>query len=478
MNGYEPRGVAGSPANPPGLARSHLPHRAHVGAPELEVADIQGNVINGYSHTDAAYVFVRVADAAGARRWLGSLLEHVTTAEPWREVPATTLNISFTWTGLAALGVDQGVLDSFPEEFRQGMAARHQWLGDRGPSAPGNWDEGLGTGEAHVKVDIHAVDNETLDERCAWLHAGIDATGGAVVVVHDQRADLLAGGHDHFGFADGIARPAIRGSGLAARPGDGLPVPGGGWRSIRAGEFVLGYEDEDGGLPEAPAPPFDRNATFEVYRKMHMDVAGFRRYFAEAARHYPGGAEMLAAKVVGRWPDGTPLSLSPDRPDPAIANDPERVNDFLYEDDPEGVKCPLGAHIRRTNPRDHDGMFGGKLSNRHRIIRRGRPYGPPLPAGVTEDDGVERGLIFRCFQASIARGFETIQALWVDDGDGLHTGADKDFLIGDGTSTNKMTVQGSPPFILTPQPMFSVIKGGEYLFRPSLSALRALAAGG
>ena len=459
----------------PGLVRTQLPHRQLVNPPGLDVADIQGNLIHGYTHTDAAYIFVRITDAAAGRRWLATLLDDVTSAKPWASVPDTTLNISFTYAGLVALGVGQAILDSFPEEFKQGMAARRAHLGDRGPSAPENWDDGFGTGEVHVEVDIHGTSNETLEVRCQRLHAGIAEAEGAVVVIRDQRADLLPAGRDHFGFADGIARPAIKGSGVAACPGDGLPVAGGGWRSIRPGEFVLGYEDEDGGMPAAPAAPFDRNGTFEVYRKMHMDVAHFRRYMEEAGAGFPGGSALLAAKVVGRWPDGTPLSLSPDRPDPSIAGNPEKVNDFRYEDDPDGVRCPLGAHIRRTNPRDNDGMFGGKLSNRHRIIRRGRPYGPLLPAGTTEDDGVERGLIFRCFQADIARQFETIQNLWVDDGDGLHCGTDKDFLIGDGTGSNKMTIQGSPPFILTPQPVFTIVKGGEYLFRPGIRALRWLA---
>ena len=444
---------------------------------ELDAADIQGDLLRGYTHRAAAYVFVTVHDAAGARKWLAELLPHVTSAEPWADRPATTLNLSFTHAGLAALGVGQPVLDSFPEEFREGMAARRDHLGDRGPSSPDGWDAGFGVGQVHVEVDIHATSAEVLDTRCQWLHGTIAAAGGAVSLARDERADFLPTGRDHFGFSDGIARPAVLGCEPKARPGDGLPEPDGRWRSIRPGEFVLGYEDEDGALPAAPAPPFDRNGTFEVYRKMHMNVARFRSYAEEAGRQYPGGAERVMAKIVGRWPDGTPLELSPDGPDPAIVADRERVNNFRYGDDPDGVRCPLGAHIRRTNPRDNDGMFGGKLSTRHKIIRRGRPYGPPLPAGVTEDDHEERGLIFRCFQASIARQFETIQSLWVDDGDGLHVGADKDFLIGDGTGSNKMTIQGTPPFVLTPQPVFAVVKGGEYLIRPSLRALRWLAAG-
>jgi Dyp-type peroxidase family len=358
------------------------------------------------------------------------------------------------------------------------MAARAERLGDRGPSAPANWEPGLGTGEAHVLVTMYGVDAEKLDAgRMALKTVGAE---GAVTVVHEQRAEALEGGRDHFGFFDGIAQPAIDGGGVEGRPGDGQPAGGGHWRDVAPGEFLLGHRDEDGGLPDAPAAPFDVNGTFMVYRKLAMDVAAFRRCMADQGARYPGGPDALAAKVVGRWADGTPVSVSPDAPDPDVVGDPARINDFTYGDDPQGLKCPLGAHIRRANPRDTDGFFGGKLSDRHRVIRRGRPYGSRLPEDATEDDGVERGLVFVCFQSNIWRQFETIQALWVDDGDPFGLGADKDFLIGEphGNGAGKMTIQGHPPFILRPQPRFVTLRGGEYLFRPSISALRWLADGG
>ena len=155
-----------------------------------------------------------------------------------------------------------------------------------------------------------------------------------------------------------------------------------------------------------------------------MDVAAFRRYIAEEGERYPGGPHELAAKIVGRWPDGTPLSLSPDGPDATISSDQTRINDFGYADDADGLRCPLGAHIRRTNPRDAEGFFDGRLSNRHRIVRRGRSYGRPLAA---RRPGRRRqptaASSSSAYQADIWRQFETIQSLWVDDGDPFGLGA-------------------------------------------------------
>ena len=102
-------------------------------------------------------------------------------------------------------------------------------------------------------------------------------------------------------------------------------------------------------------------------------MATFRRFLRET--DYPGGPDLLAAKMVGRWADGTPLELAPHKPDPRRISD----NDFTYGDDMQGVRCPMGAHIRRMNPRDSLG-FEGTLINRHRIIRRGMPYGELTPA--------------------------------------------------------------------------------------------------
>jgi Dyp-type peroxidase family len=327
-----------------------------------------------------------------------------------------------------------------------------------------------------VLVMISAQDPAALATRDRQLREAIERHGG-IAVVGDQAGSALPGGKEHFGFADGFAQPAIEGSGVDPLPGQGAPLKDGGWRPIRAGEFILGYRDEEGALPQAPAPDqLATNGSYLVYRKLHQDVAAFRATLAAAARHYQGSEEQLAAKLVGRWRDGTPLDLSPDGPDPAIVADAARNNAFSYLDDQDGLRCPAGSHIRRANPRL--GLpFEGQLVNRHRLIRRGIPYGDPLPEGA-QDDGQDRGVVFMCLQASIARQFEFVQAQWFNDGNGLHLGDDEDVVMGrhDGASPRKMTVPGRPPYFVGPLSRVVTVRGGEYFFIPGINGLHHLAA--
>ena len=242
---------------------------------------------------------------------------------------------------------------------------------------------------------------------------------GATTVVHEHARRGAAGRARPLRLLRRDRAAGRRGQrrGAAARATASPTAPAAG-ATVRTGEFLHGYEDEDGGLPEAPAAPFDRNGTFEVYRKLHMDVAAFRRFVGRARARATRAAPICwrprssAAGATARRSSARPSARTPRSP-------PTRRGSTTSPTptDPSGLRCPLGAHIRRANPRDAEGFFDGRLTNRHRIIRRGRTYGPPLPEGVMEDDGVERGLVFVCFNASIWRQFETIQALWIDDGD-------------------------------------------------------------
>ncbi|MEA2195428.1 MAG: hypothetical protein QOG42_1862, partial [Solirubrobacteraceae bacterium] len=453
---------------------------------ELELDDIQGDILRAYgnAYDCTTYVFVQLGgDPDAARAWLGGLLADVTPATPWRHgKPATTLNVALTAAGLAALGVREDVVATFAPEFVEGMAARARLLGDTGLSDPERWDEGLGTGGAHVLVTINAQTAEELGSALKPLRARIRRTAGLRIAA-EQDAHLLHGAREHIGYADGFAQPAIMGSSEEKAPGGGVPLSGGGWRALAPGEFVLGYPDEDTlvdkqrRLPPAPVEPLGRNGTYMVWRKLHQDVARWRRVMRAAGERYPAGDEVtLAAKVVGRWPDGTPLVTRPETSDAAFDPAAPGANDFRYGDDRFGMRCPLGAHIRRSNPRDALG-FAGHQSFRHRMIRRGMPYGETLPEGVLDDDEAPRGLCFVSFQASIARQFEGVQVPWLNDGNIFGAGGDTDFLLGDasGEARGKMTVQGPVPFFLTPQEAFVTTRGGEYLFVPGIRALEAIA---
>ena len=443
---------------------------------ELDFPNLQGFVVRGYRLPAAGYIFLRIEDPARARALLADVIPQVITAERWDVKPDSGINVALSYEGLRALGLPEDTLAAFPPEFRAGMASRAELLGDVGDSAPEHWEECFRTRKAHVLVMISAKDGEALAERDRRIREAIARAGGVSAVV-TQVGSTLPTGREHFGYADGFSQPAIEGSRFPDPPGAGAPSSSGEWRPIRAGEFILGYPDEQNALPAAPPPDeLSRNGSFIVYRKLRQDVAAFRRQLREAAALYPGPEEQLAAKLVGRWRDGTPLDSSPHREDPALVADKSRNNAFDYGRDPSGLRCPIGSHVRRMNPR-LSMPFDGKLVNRHRIIRRGITYGEMLPDGVMEDDGQDRGVIFMTVQASLARQFEFVQAQWANTGNPFRLGDDQDPIIGpmDNEGLSKMTVPGRPPFFFGPLARVVTMRGGEYYFAPGINGLRYLA---
>jgi Dyp-type peroxidase family len=432
----------------------------------IDRGDLQGNILRGYRFRHAGYLFAHIEQADAGRRLLRRLVDSVTTEEKWDEHPPWTLNVALTACGLEALELDQAALTRFPAEFRIGMAARAEELGDVGPSAPEYWDGGLGTGQAHVLITVYAPTEAARDERMAFWKRQVDA--GGLGLVHEQLADALRHSREHFGFADGFSQPAVEGTKRDPR-GEGVMRRFIGWRRVRLGEFVLGHRDEDGVVAGRDLPLL-RNGTFMVWRKLEQDVALFRRWIRELARGDPEEEDWLKAKIVGRWPNGDSLVRSPDGQDPG----PGR-NQFRYGRDLDGLRCPVGAHVRRAYPRDALG-WRTERTKRSRLIRRGMPYGRPLDEGATDPDDEKRGLIFVCLNASIARQFELVQGQWLGDGDAFGLGSSRDVLVAKPHPTGTMTVQGSPPRFLSPPGQFVWTRGGEYLFVPGMDALRALAA--
>ena len=225
-----------------------------------------------------------------------------------------------------------------------------------------------------------------------------------------------------------------------------------------------------------------------VYRKIYQNVGTFRQFLNKWAKHYGEGDEQakekLAAKFVGRWRDGTPIELSPDHQDPEIVSDADRNVNFMFKDDLAGTRCPIGAHIRRVNPRDAFG-FNGKLVRRRRISRRGLPYGPPAPPedqfnDTAETDATDRGIVFMALNASLSRQFEFVQQQWISYGNDARLGNEKDLLMGSHEEGEHFAIQGdttaaNPPYFCSDLPNFVELRGGDYFFIPSITALGMLA---
>ncbi len=479
---------------------------------QLQLDDIQGLIPHGYGRLGfASFVLLAVRDAESTKSWLKTLPIRDAGSRP--SADDSCVNIAFSYSGLAELGLPESLLQGFAGEFREGMTGtehRVRILGDHGPNAPEHWHWGGRYRPAvHILLLLYAGSEDSLarlkDDHLADSHsAGLE-------ILTQLDTNRLPEHKEHFGFRDGVAQPAIAGLGAnSVDDADG--------NTIAAGEFLLGYPnaygqytarplladgdaelDADNLLPPAPDETGMRdlgaNGSYLVFRQLGQNVSAFWRYIADQSRRADGEVDLsactrLAAKMVGRWPGGAPLTRSPDHDDPALSSD----NDFLYHrsGDAIGLKCPIGAHIRRTNPRDSLEPQPGsdrsiEVGKRHRILRRGRTYGPALSLPLTaedlinaEPDGRERGLHFLCFNTHIGRQFEFIQHTWVNNPkfDGLYE--DDDPIIG-GRGHRDMpggvfTVQAEPVRTrVTDLPPFVEMKGGEYFFMPGIRAVEFIA---
>ena len=497
------------------------------------LSEIQGNVIRGYRPSFAAYQFFHIHDPEKGKAWLKAILDKIkiTYSKPWGP-PRFTVNIAFSHSGLKALGLPQHVLETFPKEFQEGMLKRAiRVLGDEPDGLPEDekppkrWEPGFKKTKSkniHALVIITAkvkanFDNGEKQFNKLMVDGGFHAN---VELLKDISfyGNRLPEQKEHFGFVDGISQPFLEGTEALYKdlpaskrppfPGQGTPIikstwahlkeseyidgVAARWKHLKPGEIILGYEDEFGEVALSPMHyDLRKNGTYLVLRKLAQDVKGFQDFLKNTSKKIwnkpTGEAEnLLAAKLLGRWKSGCPLELSPDKDDPNFNYQKPKVNnDFLYnKNDKDGMKCPLGAHIRRTNPRDQmleiekDWMQPGKNLyhlNRHRIIRRGLPYGDSYVPGST----VEHGLVFMALNASISRQFEFVQKAWVNNGEFLGLdGIDRDPIIGNKQDQkNKMTVPGADfPFVTSLQ-RFVTERGGEYFFYPGRTALQKLVTG-
>jgi deferrochelatase/peroxidase EfeB len=431
--------------------------------PPLDLHDIQATVIRDRPEPYfGTHVLLRVDDRQAGREFLRRLNPHVDSAATM--VDDTWLAAGITYAGLEALGLPQESLAGFPEAFRVGMAARAGQLGDVGLNAPANWDFPFGTGQVHIGVSAFSKTPEKWRRTVAIAREQAIGFSG-VTIIHTQDFGAQPGSLNPLGFRDLIGQPAIEGSPVDPLPGQDRP--------IKAGEFILGYPGESGvALPMPQPDTLGRNGTFVGFRKYQTRVGTFNR-FLHANGATPEERELLAAKLFGRWRSGAPLTLSPDRDDPALGMDPHRNNHFDYSADQRGLQAPIGCHMRRLNPRD------SKLAiltdpRIHRIVRRSTTYGAPYDPNAmsAEDDEVPRGTYFIFLSAKAMATLEFLQSEWIDNGNFTGLNDERDPIVGLQQHDAFFTVQQLPVRRRVHGiDTFNVLRGGEYLFMPSISAL-------
>jgi Dyp-type peroxidase family len=420
--------------------------------------------------THSAYGFCSINDADAAKRWLCAAVDPGSgVVRPDDGTKSTgSVTLAFTCAGLRRLGVDYRRDDP----FSQGMQARAVHVGDVGESAPEHWQCTWHVDDLHLLVWVEAEDDTArgaLLERVRELEGGdaltwID-TEFATSILNGDRQPL-----DHRGFRDGISQPWVR---LKDRKPDDGRRSGGGtldpfdeWRPIAVGEFVLGERDESDDVSRVPEPTaIFEHGSFLVVRKLAQDLVGLQHFVDTQAAQLRLDPTDLEERLLGRRRDGRRLDQT------TKATDGAELNDFTFRHDADGLVCPLGAHIRRGNPRDALG-FGMLMSARHRIIRRGNTYSADARAPA----GWEKGLMFIAVNARIDDQFEFIQRLWINDGDRQRLGASRDIIAGSSLAASTAVLQFDGRSVVTaPNPIFVRTMGGEYFFAPSMSGLRALA---
>ncbi len=464
---------------------------------QLELQEIQGLLLNEYKEMACSkYFLLQITDATYTKIFIAEIAGSITTvADKTKEF---YLNIGFTSKGLQRLGMSENNLRSFIREFREGMVTPHRQrlLGDFDSSDPGKWNWG---GPANEEVDfilmVFGANKETIDVYNKNLQEKLGQYGLKESFHLDGQ--ILPGCKENFGFRDGMSQPVIIGSGLKGIANN----------NIKPGEFLLGYKNEYDVYPDTPLLkenqgdvnllPLDangsgykdlgRNGTFFVLRQLKEDVKGFWDFLNEKSKNEDGSINeeesiRLAAKMMGRWPDGAPLVKFPDK-DPKIISDD---NDFNYMDtDKYGLKCPFGAHTRRVNPRDNFEETGPgeslQLTRKHRIMRRVRSYGEPYVGSPTHNEpNGEVGLLFGCFNADISRQFEFIQYTWANYPKFKQLYADPDPFIGvrenpePGTVQNFTIPQQTANKYITGLKSFVTVRGGGYFFFPSITVVKYL----
>ncbi|HEX2179000.1 MAG TPA: peroxidase [Actinomycetota bacterium] len=468
----------------------------------LDLADVQGTILRGYRVDYGRHFVLEITDPAGGRSFLGSLVDgtagmpQITTAAPWASKPATMLNVGITYQGLLALGIppNGSTGSSFPQSFVLGATNEQtaKKVGDVGSSAPKGWVGGLANGDqVHLILSLWAADSKKdLENVTTVLQQAFQAAGISQLGALDGNA--LPDNKVHFGYTDNISQPIVEGA-----PPTKRPRPDGNQPVAPTGEFLLGYPSQNPGQTYSISPSeLSTNSSFGAFRYLLQDVAAFEQFLHSESVALGMDPELLAAKICGRWRNGIPLILSPDKPDTDPPLPIADINNYNYVSpdpaggDPCGFVCPIGSHMRRTNPRDMQVVGGG--NNLHRIVRRNLPFGPPWDPRKPDD--TPRGLVGYFLNADLSNQFEFLQGQWVNQSTFVASAScpgypgsnpvsnisGNDPILGQNNPATTFTLPYPPSrtsnVVVKGVPEFVTTKGGAYCLLPSITGLKYLAA--
>ncbi|KAG6849423.1 hypothetical protein H0H93_008571 [Arthromyces matolae] len=484
------------------VAMSQQPIPAPTPVPALDLNNIQGDILSGLPKKTQTYFFFQITNVNLFRSQLTKLVPIVkTTAQVLKDrkaiddhkksggkglIKIVGVNIAFSHKGFAVLGIDDTNLTTTEPSFLQGQKENAQSLGDKGTGTTPNflpdWDPKF-LQDIHAVVLISGDSHDTVNKQFTAVKSIFGLVSGGQASIKEVTTivgDVRPGkedGHEHFGFLDGISNPAVIGFDKNPNPG---PKP------VRAGVLVTGHDGDLGNSASSPRPAWAVDGSYLTFRYLFQQVPEFNKFLADNPVPLPGltkeeGSELLGARLVGRWKSGAPIDLAPFQDDPAIAADPQRINNFRYQAESTFQKmCPFAAHTRKTNPRADLEDFGPGISiEKNRITRRGVQFGPELTKDEIQTNKTQngRGLLFACYSTSIENGFAFLQRSWANNASfppaasqaGVNAGLDP--LIGQGARSLVGTDPNTPATNLA-LPDFIIPRGGEYFFSPSIQGLK------
>lgn len=477
---------------------------------KVNLSDVQGNLLRGYRMHYVTHLVVRIGDVKAAEQFLGDAISgrpdhpQITTESQtqWDAAakPSSCLNVGVTAAGLAAFDMDDKILRTFPPEFCDGPVKRAAKVGDVGESAPSNWHHGLGSSDEskspHLMWSIHGVSADARDELVDELRSRWGASGAFEVStvlkgqgLPDPHREGHLGDNVHFGYRDSISQPRFEVNGAMLGRPNGRPL-------TPVGALLLGYPETSFAnvqweLPRLH-PELSRNSCFNAFRILEQDVDAFEMFLETTAAEHGWNKEFVAAKLMGRWRNGSPLAdlgHEPGESDGAVDWSPQsdppdvdeaKINNWDYPDmalgreDLEGRPCPLGAHIRRANPRG--ARIVQRSANATRpIVRRGIPYGPPFDPAKRNDEK-KRGLLGNFFCGSILSQYEAMMYDWMNLGlqDPRVTGTNDPIIGANEPATSRFDIRVTKDETVTLRglPRFTQTRGCLYLWMPSIQGLK------